>query len=97
MSEDDPSFRGRPHSQYTAQEATRLVPAGPNLVLQSQADARIRTGDPFITSEVLWPAELRRRGAGKCSRVPMAFSELNLDEILIPGTASLSEPPRYSN
>jgi integrase len=26
-----------------------------------KADARIRTGDPFITSEVLWPAELRRR------------------------------------
>jgi hypothetical protein len=28
-----------------------------------KADARIRTGDPFITSEVLWPAELRRRQA----------------------------------
>src|SRR3954454_14187428 len=28
-----------------------------------QAGARIRTGDPFITSEVLWPTELRRRAA----------------------------------
>ena len=25
-----------------------------NLALDSQADARIRTGDPFITSEVLY-------------------------------------------
>ncbi len=33
----------------------------PNQALRREADARIRTGDPFITSEVLWPAELRRR------------------------------------
>jgi hypothetical protein len=26
----------------------------PNLALQREADARIRTGDPFITSEVLY-------------------------------------------
>ena len=32
-----------------------------NSALRWEADARIRTGDPFITSEVLWPAELRRR------------------------------------
>ena len=48
-----PSFRGRPHSQYTAQEATRLVRAGPDLALQREADARIRTGDPFITRSLL--------------------------------------------
>jgi integrase len=42
-------------------------PAGPNRrgknkpPAKREADARIRTGDPFITSEVLWPAELRRR------------------------------------
>ena len=44
-----------------ARETSTLYTTRPETALQKKAGRhRIRTGDPFITSEVLWPAELRR-------------------------------------
>ena len=56
-----------------------------------EADARIRTGDPFITSEVLWPAELRRRArasigplCGCFGRARRPFPPLRWDVLQLP-------------
>ena len=48
------SRQRKSYAPGTARGAGQRRPTGPKYALGWEADARIRTGDPFITSEVLY-------------------------------------------
>lgn len=58
--EKDSNFRSRRQRIYSPPHLATLVSPQKNIPLKKGADGRIRTADPLITNQPLWPAELHR-------------------------------------